>query len=61
MISYRDLILSVPFVGLAIGALIIIFVVATGQTFGQRCDRMYPNSPIQSERCAYDLAKGFHP
>lgn len=37
---------------------LLLIVLATGQTFGQRCERMYPADPIAQERCVGDLANG---
>lgn len=43
---------------LAISAALIAGVIASGGTFGQRCDRAFPHNDRQSEVCTYYLAKG---
>lgn len=35
---------------------LLIVVIAAGGTFGQRCERMYPNDPVAQERCIAQLA-----
>jgi hypothetical protein len=44
-------------IGGAIGAVVLIaYVFATGQTFGQRCAKMHPNGDdLTIRRCVYDL------
>lgn len=38
---------------------IILVVFATGATFGQRCERYYPNaSPLTVDRCVEHLSNG---
>ncbi len=38
--------------------MLIVFVFATGSTFGQRCDRMHPNDPIARDACVERLVSG---
>ena len=45
--------------GAAVG--IIIMVLLTGQTFGQRCDRMFPSDPLAADRCVHQLNHGIEP
>ncbi len=40
---------------------LIIAVHATGGTFGQRCERAFPNSALEVERCVHRLANGLQP
>lgn len=50
------------FIGFGIAAAIILFVIATGQTFGQRCERMFPNaSAYEHEACVDALSRGEFP
>lgn len=38
--------------------ILIVFVFATGSTFGQRCDRMHPKDTIARDACVERLASG---
>jgi hypothetical protein len=40
---------------------IILMVLSTGATFGQRCNRAFPDDPVAAERCVYDLSHGERP
>lgn len=45
--------------GTVLAILIFLFVLATGQTFGQRCEKMHPNGDVRKiEQCVDALAKG---
>ena len=52
-------ILCLWFLGGAVG--IIVMVLATGQTFGQRCERMFPADPLAADRCVDKLSHGIEP
>jgi hypothetical protein len=54
---WRRMFMTVMIVVLA-SALLIIGVFASGATFGQRCQRAYPDRPLEAERCAERLAHG---
>jgi len=47
--------------GLAGTILLIAYIFATGQSFGQRCDRMFPNDGARQELCVENLAAGRAP
>jgi predicted PurR-regulated permease PerM len=49
------------FASFAVVLAILIFVFATGQTFGQRCERLFPHDPAFQERCVHRLAYGEQP
>lgn len=40
---------------------IILMVLSTGATFGQRCNRAFSDDPVAAERCVYDLSHGKRP
>lgn len=44
--------------GTILFALLIVFVFATGSTFGQRCDRMHPEDRTARDTCVERLASG---
>lgn len=39
-------------------AILIIAVIASGQTFGQRCAKVYPEESREWVECIYNLKKG---
>lgn len=47
--------------GTLVAVALIIIVVATGGTFGQRCNRAYPDNPARAEQCVYNLNHGVAP
>lgn len=47
--------------GLLLGVALIIAVIATGNTFGQRCSRMLPHDPAGATLCVDHLAHGDRP
>lgn len=48
--------------GAACAILLIAYIIATGQTFGQRCARMHPNGDdLTIRRCVYDLKHEVRP
>lgn len=56
-----NLFYSAPVVGSVIGVLLIAFVLVTGSTFGQRCDRAFPGDAMRAEQCVYDLSHDQRP
>jgi hypothetical protein len=59
--STERLIASSFFAGLGATVALIAIVFATGSTFGQRCDRMFPDSALRAEACVQNLVKGNAP
>lgn len=48
-------------IGLGLALAFFVFVLSNRSTFGQRCERMYPNAPTEQERCVRNLASGVRP
>lgn len=40
---------------------LIVAVFASGNTFGQRCDRAFPDNPARAETCVFNLSNGYAP
>ncbi len=49
-------------IALALVAVLVIGVFASGSTFGQRCDKLHPNgTALERERCVTNLSHGIQP
>lgn len=48
-------------IGLILGVVLIAAIIASGQTFGQRCAKAFPDDPVRAELCVYNLSKGNAP
>ena len=60
MVSGDDL-FRAGLAGFGATAALILAVFLTGSTFGQRCERAFPDDPPAAERCVVDLSEGQRP
>lgn len=47
--------------GVVLAVLLIGAVLATGQTFPQRCNRAFPDNVARAELCVFNLGRGNPP
>ena len=57
-ITVDKIILMVVSVIFCLTMMVGFLVWALGGTFGQRCAKVYPNDPLKSEQCVFDLNLG---
>lgn len=44
--------------GIVASIILVISVFATGQTFGQRCAKQFPNHSVEWKQCVHNLVNG---
>lgn len=45
---------------LMLTVLLYVAIVANGQTFGKRCEKLYPTDAIEKAKCIKKLSKGIN-
>lgn len=56
--EFADAVFKGSIAGVVIGVILIIAIVASGQTFGAKCAEQHPSGGEAWKLCVHDMAKG---